>query len=41
MSTVKIPDGHPSFDKLTLTHTTLAGTTVFPTGAKIQIGNNV
>ena len=40
MSTVKIPDGHPSFDKLTLTHTTLAGTTVFPTGAKIQIGNN-
>jgi uncharacterized protein YprB with RNaseH-like and TPR domain len=40
MSTVKIPDGHPSFDKLTLKDTTLAGTTVFPNGAKIQIGNN-
>ena len=40
MSTVNIPDGHPSFDKLTLKDTTLTGTTVFPNGAKIQIGNN-
>ncbi len=40
MSTPKIPDGHPSFDKLTLTNTTLAGNTIFPAGSKVQIGTS-
>jgi len=33
-----IPDVHPPFDKLTLTNTTLAETTIFPDGATIKIG---